>query len=72
MATCHAYGIETTSVLEFFPYGIYTIPEISSGGKTEEELTGEGVPYEVVPTRSARRPTGKSPGARSSAIQAAC
>ena len=47
VATCHAYGIKTTSVPEFFPYGIYTIPEISSVGKSEEELTEEGVPYEV-------------------------
>ena len=29
------------------PSGIYTIPEISSLGKTEEELTAEAVPYEV-------------------------
>lgn len=29
------------------PTGIYTIPEISSIGKTEEELTSEGTPYEV-------------------------
>ena len=47
LATCHAYGIETTSVPEHFPYGIYTIPEISSVGMNEEELTEAGVPYEV-------------------------
>ncbi len=29
------------------PTGIYTIPEISSIGKTEKELTEEGIPYEV-------------------------
>ncbi len=29
------------------PTGIYTIPEISSVGKTEKELTDEKVPYEV-------------------------
>lgn len=29
------------------PTGIYTIPEISSIGKTEKELTNEKVPYEV-------------------------
>lgn len=32
---------------EFFPYGIYTIPEISSVGPTEEELQKKGVRYEV-------------------------
>ncbi|MGA2890261.1 MAG: Si-specific NAD(P)(+) transhydrogenase [Terracidiphilus sp.] len=31
----------------FYPYGIYTIPEISYIGKTEEQLTAEDVPYEV-------------------------
>lgn len=30
-----------------FPTGIYTSPEISSLGKTERQLTAEGVPYEV-------------------------
>jgi NAD(P) transhydrogenase len=29
------------------PNGIYTIPEISSVGKTEEELTRDSIPYEV-------------------------
>ncbi|MFB1010872.1 MAG: hypothetical protein QMB92_05445, partial [Thiopseudomonas sp.] len=29
------------------PTGIYTIPEISSIGKTEQELTEDKVPYEV-------------------------
>lgn len=30
-----------------FPYGIYTIPEISMVGKTERELTEQKLPYEV-------------------------
>ena len=30
-----------------FPYGIYTIPEISMVGKTERELTDAKMPYEV-------------------------
>src|SRR5690606_41518031 len=29
------------------PTGIYTIPEISSIGKTEQQLTEEKIPYEV-------------------------
>jgi NAD(P) transhydrogenase len=36
-----------TSNPSVYPYGIYTIPEISFIGKTEEQLTGEDVPYEV-------------------------
>jgi NAD(P) transhydrogenase len=47
LATCHAFGVACTSVPGLFPYGIYTIPEISTVGRTEQELTEEGVPYEV-------------------------
>ena len=47
LAVCHAFGIPATSVPSLFPYGIYAIPEISMVGRTEEELTDEGVPYEV-------------------------
>lgn len=47
IAVCHAFGVGCRSVPELFPYGIYTIPEISMVGKTEEELTEAGVPYEV-------------------------
>src|SRR5215218_1775736 len=47
LAACHAFGVEAKSVPELFPYGIYTIPEISTVGKNEEELTQAGVPYEV-------------------------
>jgi len=36
-----------TSNPGFYPYGIYTIPEISFIGRTEEQLTDEDVPYEV-------------------------
>lgn len=47
LAACHAFGVEAKSVPELFPYGIYTIPEISYVGRNEEELTEAGVPYEV-------------------------
>ena len=32
---------------EFLPYGIFTIPEISTVGLNEQELTEQGIPYEV-------------------------
>ncbi|PSW03367.1 Si-specific NAD(P)(+) transhydrogenase [Photobacterium lipolyticum] len=35
------------SLIDHIPTGIYTIPEISSVGKTEQQLTAEKVPYEV-------------------------
>ncbi len=47
IAACHAFEHEAHSVPELFPYGIYTIPEISMVGKSEVELTQDGVPYEV-------------------------
>jgi NAD(P) transhydrogenase len=47
LASCHAFSVPTRSLPEFFPYGIFTIPGISMVGKTEEELTRAGVPYEV-------------------------
>lgn len=37
----------TVSNPKFYPYGIYTIPEISFIGKTEEQLTQENTPYEI-------------------------
>ncbi|HEY1685390.1 MAG TPA: NAD(P)(+) transhydrogenase (Si-specific) [Tepidisphaeraceae bacterium] len=47
LATCHAFGVPTNSIPELFPYGIYAIPEISMVGKTEEQLTKAGIPYEA-------------------------
>ncbi|MCH7588050.1 MAG: Si-specific NAD(P)(+) transhydrogenase [Chloroflexi bacterium] len=47
LAALHAFGAPARSVPELFPYGIYTIPEISIVGKNEQELTENGVPYEV-------------------------
>jgi NAD(P) transhydrogenase len=47
LATCDAFKQDAHSVAELFPYGIYTIPEISIVGKNEEQLTADGVPYEV-------------------------
>lgn len=47
LAAAHAFKLPVDSAPELFPYGIYTIPEISMVGKTEAELTNEEVPYEV-------------------------
>ncbi len=48
IAVARIFGDETVrSHAEAYPYGIYTIPEISFIGKTEEQLTEEDVPYEV-------------------------
>src|SRR5260370_1276774 len=46
IAAPNAFGIPIHSNRANYPYGIYTIPEISFIGKTEEQLTNEGVAYE--------------------------
>ena len=47
LAVCHMFGVQTRSIPELFPYGIYAIPEISMVGKTETQLTEAGIPYEA-------------------------
>ena len=47
IAAARALGLPAKSNPATYPYGIYTIPEISFIGKTEEQLTDEDVPYEV-------------------------
>jgi NAD(P) transhydrogenase len=47
IAAAHAFGKTIQSNPAGYPYGIYTIPEISFIGKNEEQLTDEDVPYEV-------------------------
>ncbi|WP_241974323.1 Si-specific NAD(P)(+) transhydrogenase [Aliidiomarina minuta] len=46
-ATAMLEGSCETKLIADIPTGIYTIPEISSVGATEEELTAQKVPYEV-------------------------
>ncbi|MCP5431916.1 MAG: Si-specific NAD(P)(+) transhydrogenase [Alphaproteobacteria bacterium] len=46
IAACHAFGVAPPHAPEHFPYGIYTIPEMSTIGLTEEQLKAAGVPYE--------------------------
>jgi NAD(P) transhydrogenase len=47
IAVCRAFNVPALHSPELFPYGIYTIPEISFVGTTEEALTSKGVPYEI-------------------------
>ena len=46
-AVCHAFGVALPEMPKIWPYGIYTIPEISLVGKTEEELKQESIPYKI-------------------------
>jgi len=47
IAAANACGVKIQSNPATYPYGIYTIPEISFTGQTEEQLTEADVPYEV-------------------------
>jgi len=47
IAAAKAFGVNIHSDPAHYPYGIYTIPEISFIGKTEEQLTDAGMPYEI-------------------------
>jgi len=46
IAACHAFNIPVPPAPEFFPYGIYSVPEISTVGMSEEEVRKRGIPYE--------------------------
>jgi NAD(P) transhydrogenase len=47
LAALHACGEPVNGMLSLQPIGIYTIPEISFAGRTEDELTATRVPFEV-------------------------
>ncbi|MEU8250026.1 Si-specific NAD(P)(+) transhydrogenase [Nonomuraea sp. NPDC048916] len=47
LAAQHACGEPVADMHELPPIGIYTIPEISFVGKSEDELTRDKVPFEV-------------------------
>src|SRR5438132_13608627 len=47
IAAGRAFNLDVHTDPAGYPYGIYTIPQISFIGKTEEQLTDEDVPYEV-------------------------
>jgi NAD(P) transhydrogenase len=46
LASCHMFGLSCATVPDLYPYGIYTIPEVSMVGRTEEQLTASKTPYE--------------------------
>lgn len=47
IAACHMFGKPVRQSAELLPYGIYSVPEISMVGWTEQKLTEEGIPYEA-------------------------
>jgi NAD(P) transhydrogenase len=47
LASCHMFGRPGKMLPNLIPYGIYSIPEVSMVGQTEEDLTRTRTPYEV-------------------------
>jgi NAD(P) transhydrogenase len=47
VAACHALDTPSLPESPWFPYGIYSVPEISTCGMSEEETQSRDIPYEV-------------------------
>lgn len=62
LASCHMFGQPGKMPPTLIPYGIYTIPEISMVGNTEEQLTQQKVPYETGVARYAELAKGQMLG----------
>lgn len=60
-AALAAFG-KPHSGTKLLPYGLFTIPEISMIGKTEQQLTNDRVPYEVGVCQFRELPRGKISG----------
>jgi NAD(P) transhydrogenase len=45
-AACHAFGAPMPAVDQAFPIGIYSVPELSSVGLTEEQVRARRIAYE--------------------------
>ncbi len=59
LAACHAFGAPSPGFPKLFPYGIYTIPEISSVGAEESSLQEGNIPYVVGRARFCELARGK-------------
>lgn len=46
IAALHAFGAAMPPAPQFFPYGIYAVPEISTVGLTEQQVRAAGTHYE--------------------------
>lgn len=65
LAACHAFGLKPRTAPESFPYGIYSVPEISTVGMAEEEVRKKNIPYECGIARFRETSRGQIMGLRS-------
>lgn len=59
IAACVMFGTPVSPMGEDYPFGIYSIPEMSSAGASEQKLTDEKVPYEIGVARYSEIARGK-------------
>ncbi len=65
VAMCHAFDLDyKTKVSDLTPFGVYTIPEISMAGATEDQLKKAGVHFEVGRARYENNARGQITGER--------
>jgi NAD(P) transhydrogenase len=65
LAACHAFGLSPRQTPDGFPYGIYSVPEISTIGMAEEEVRKKNIPYECGIARFRETSRGQIMGLRS-------
>lgn len=60
LAMCHAFHLSyKRAMAPILPYGIYTIPEVSAAGETEEDAIAKGIPVVVGRARFAENARGE-------------
>lgn len=64
-----AFTGQPPDMAQVLPYGIYTIPEVSMAGETEESLRQQGVPYVVGRAAFATNPRGQIIGETSGLLK---
>ncbi len=69
LACCNMFCHTARSCHELLPFGIYTIPEISMVGKTEQELTRGKIPYEIGTARYDELAKGQILGVKSGFVK---
>jgi NAD(P) transhydrogenase len=63
VAACHAFGFDYKQMVgDLLPYGIYTIPEVSSLGETEDSCQRIGIAYAVGRARYSQNARAKIAG----------
>lgn len=73
VAVCHAFNFTyKREIAQRIPYGIYTIPEVSSFGETEETCREKGIAYVVGRARFADNPRGKINGDLEGIVKLIC